>query len=321
MITAVVLTKQGGALLNNCLISIQQQSVSIANIIVVHSFPCASQEAVEYRYTAGYKGYSHAVNIGLQNLKTEYVFVLNDDTVLDHRCVEMLLQEVDQDTIVQPQIRFLDVPEKIENTGHWIFSDGFNMARGRGESITAEFDNQLLVFSGAAFLVHRKTAADIGSFDEDLFSFGEDLDWSLRAIRLGYNIRYVSPSIVWHKLSGSHPQGGLKKGFLVERNRICAMIRSWPRELILRSSWYTACRLSMMGLGMISKENTPPDGRVFSTALGAMLGLIGSCPHMTTAYKKRKIDQLRWQIDDEDFIAMIQKHLPPKQKLWNPRFF
>ena len=321
MITAVVLTKEGGDYLKNCLDGLQEQSVSVSQIIVVHSFPCTKREKITYRYTNGYHGYAHAVNAGVHNLDTDYVFVLNDDTVLHRDCVKHLYRQAGKRCIVQPQIRSLDFPETIDNTGHCIFSDGFNIARGRGDSIDTFFEEQLLVFSGAAFFFHRSALEEIGLLDEDLFSFGEDLDWSLRAIRLGYEIRYVASAIIWHKRGASHSRGGIKKGFWVERNRVCAMIRSWPRELILQSAWHTTHRLSVMGLGTISKEQNTSTENTHKTALGAVLGMIAATPYLKTAYDKRKIDRLRWRISDDDFMAMIQKHLPPKRRIWNPQFF
>ena len=321
MITAVVLTKQGGDYLNNCLDSMQEQSVPFSQIVVVHSLSCAKRKNIEYRYTNGYRGYAHAVNVGIKDLNTEYVFVLNDDTVLHRDCVQNLYQQSEKRSILQPQIRSLDCPQKIDNTGHCIFSDGFNLARGRGDSIDTFFEEKLLVFSGAAFFFHHSAIREIGFLDEDLFSFGEDLDWSLRAIRMGYDIRYVASAVIWHKRGGSHARGGIKKGFWVERNRVCAMIRSWPRELILQSAWHTTHRLSMMGLGTIAKEKNIGSNKTYKTALGAVLGMMGSTLSLKKAYDKRNIDRLHWRISDDDFMAMIQRNLPPKRRIWNPQFF
>ena len=318
MITAVVLTKQGGELLENCLDSIQRQSVFVSNIVVVHSFPCRQRERVAYLSTGGYRGYAHAVNVGIRQLQTDHVLILNDDTVLHPECVAQLQKHAQERAIIQPQIRSMDHPTQLENAGHWIFSDAFNLARGRGESIHTFFEKELIVFSGAAFFFHRNAIQEVGFFDEDLFSFGEDLDWSLRAIRLGYDIRYVSSAIVWHKLGGSHARSGMRKGFWVERNRVCAMLRSWPRTLIVQSAWHTTRRLSMMSTAMVSKEK--PLG-TFKTALGAMMGLVGSVTQWKSAYRKRKIDKEHWKISDDDFMLKIQQHLPPTETIWNPRFF
>ena len=100
MITAIVLTKQGGELLEQCLDSIEGQSIAVSNIVVVHSFPCRQRKTVRYLSTKGYRGYAHAVNVGIRQLQTDYAFILNDDTVLHSECVEQLQHHAQERGII-----------------------------------------------------------------------------------------------------------------------------------------------------------------------------------------------------------------------------
>ena len=56
---------------------------------------------------------------------------------------------------------------------------------------------------GAAMLVPRRALEAVGMFDESLFAYVEDLEWSLRARSRGYCITVVPDSRVWHSVSAS----------------------------------------------------------------------------------------------------------------------
>ena len=311
MISAVVITARGGHLLSRCLHSLRHQTNFFEQVIVVHSYPCVREgNNTQYVHTEGYHGYAHAVNCGIKMVETPYFLVLNDDTVLHPTCNYELMLHAHSKRILQPQIRQLAYPNLIENTGHWITKDGFNIARGRGEPHYTPFSESLMVFSGAAFLAPSSILFDVGLMDTDLFSFGEDLDWSLRAIRCGYEIRYVSQAIIHHTLGGSHGRAGFHKGRWVERNRISAMVRSWPKKLILASPYYTTKRLIHM-LGEACTARGPAKDAPYTTALGAMTGYMEAITILNNARAKRVEDQKKWCCNDEDFLDMIERNTPP----------
>ena len=321
MITAVVCTAKGGALLDNCIAHLRNQSLQPLQIIVVHSFSLEYQHPnIKYLYTYGYHGYAHAVNKGLEYVDTPFFVVLNDDTAPEKDFLYTLHTSYEENRILQPQIRLMDKPNILENTGHWITKDGFNLARGRGESINTAYKTEVSVFSGAAFFTHVSVYKKIGPMEETLFSFGEDLDWSIRAYRLGISIRYIKEAVIYHKLGASHGRVGFHKGKWVERNRILAMIRSWPRSLLLKSPLYTTYRLSMIGMGSLSTPNKNPKTTLY-TGIGAMMGIWTTQLYLHDMWKKRQREQNRWICTDDEFADMIQRNTPPVQVLWHPPFF
>ena len=315
MITAVIITARGGDFLTACIHSLRMQTSTVEHIVVVHSFPCIDQQqSVQYIHTKGYKGYAHAVNRGLREVVTPFFMVLNDDTILHKKCIEKIKSQLHPHRILQPQIRQLDQPHLIENTGHWITKDGFNIARGRGHHHHTFFPTSIMVFSGASFCAPRSLSKEIGPMDEELFSFGEDLDWSLRAVRCGYTIRYVCNAVVYHKLGGTHNRAGFDKGKWVERNRICAMIRSWPKSLIFSSPYHTSKRLIRMLQSSLQHKGLAKDAP-YTTALGALTGYYQASMLMSKSIQKRTQDQKNWRCDDEEFLDMIEKNTPPIRAL------
>ena len=314
MISAVVITARGGHFLTACINSLRIQTHGVSHIIVVHSYSCDQQDGIQYIHTNGYKGYAHAVNRGIQEVTTPFFMILNDDTLLHRECIKELTEHLHPYQILQPQIRQLEQPQLIENTGHWITKDGFNLARGRGEHHNTSYPKTVMVFSGAAFCAPRTLIKEIGLMDEDLFSFGEDLDWSLRATRFGYKIRYVCDAVVYHKYGGTHDRSGFHKGRWVERNRICAILRSWPKSLILSSPYYTIRRLHRMLQSSVIHDGLAKEAP-FTTALGVLLGYYQASTLISKSIHKRTQDQKNWRCDDEEFLDMIEKNTPPLSAL------
>jgi len=59
--------------------------------------------------------------------------------------------------------------------------------------------NNIDFISGCSMLVKSEVFKKIGFFEEQYFLYYEDVDFSVRAIQAGFNIKYVPKSIVYHK--------------------------------------------------------------------------------------------------------------------------
>jgi len=61
--------------------------------------------------------------------------------------------------------------------------------------------------SGAALLVRREAADEVGLFDEDFFMFGEEVDWMTRFRRAGWKVVFYPGAEVVHVGGASHGGG------------------------------------------------------------------------------------------------------------------
>ena len=91
-------------------------------------------------------------------------------------------------------------------------------------------------------LVPRPVLERVGAFDERLFAYSEDTDWSLRARAAGYRHYVVPASRVRHKVSAasggeSSPTSlyyGLRNTIAVcERHAPLGAFGTWRRRLVL----------------------------------------------------------------------------------------
>ena len=53
----------------------------------------------------------------------------------------------------------------------------------------------------------------------------------------------------------------------------------------------------------------------YTTALGALVGYFQASRLISKSMQKRKQDQTGWRCDDEEFLDMIEKNIPPVHAL------
>ena len=185
-------------------------------------------------------GFAEGNNIGidyaLNNLNSDYVLLLNNDTVVDKKFLVEMLKVSESDHkigIVGPKIYYYNDPNRLWFVGgkiSWKFCRGLN--RGYNEIDKGQYNKLIDVeyISGCAFLIKKEVIKKIGLLDKRYFLYFEEIDWTLRASNLGYRSVYVSKGNVWHKISKS---GGGVKGkvglYYITRNRWLLMSR-WAKK-------------------------------------------------------------------------------------------
>jgi GT2 family glycosyltransferase len=139
----------------------------------------------------------------------------------------------------------------IQNAGNLVMRSGYGKdmgsitIRGEDEKIQGyEEESQyflesreLLSACGASCLIKRKLIDSIGFLDGHYFMYYEDMEYSIRAWRAGWKIRYAPDSIGYHKHRATTGSGETSF-FLehVERNHLAFLLRSFAfqfRDLAL----------------------------------------------------------------------------------------
>jgi GT2 family glycosyltransferase len=155
-------------------------------------------------------GFAGGVNVGLRYALAEgadYVLVLNNDLVLDSRCVEeMVAQAKEGVAFVTAVIYYHDEPNRIWSIGGNI--NPWNLektADARGQTDTGQFPAVMErhFVPGGATLMARGALETVGLFDERFFLYYEDADLSLRAHRAGLRSVVATRAKMWHGISKS----------------------------------------------------------------------------------------------------------------------
>ncbi len=250
-VTAVVLNY--GApyeVLKRCLDSVFSQTVPVEVVLVDNASPTNldAVERVEKEFP-GLKvlrlsknhGFAGGMNRGIQVASSEWVLLLNNDTVLDPHAVEEMLavaKSADDVVGVAPKILLEHTPHVFDSVGTAINNVGAAFNVGIGQPDLGQYDRVERSFGAcfAAALLKRKAfdPGVVGPLDERYFMYYEDVDWCLRAGVLGYRFLTAPRAVVYHAHSLSARERPYAfKYRLIERNLMRTVVRSftWKRAL------------------------------------------------------------------------------------------
>ena len=185
-------------------------------------------------------GYSGGNNIGIKHalsLGSEYILILNNDTIVEKSLIINLINSAKKGDIVSPKIYFAKGFEfhknryKKEDLGKVIWYAGgkidwqnvMGIHIGVDEVDHGQFSKRLEInlATGACILIRRQVFKKIGFFDEKYFLYLEDMDFCVRAKRAGFKIIFEPKAILWHKnaSSGGGSGSGLQD-YYISRNRL-----------------------------------------------------------------------------------------------------
>jgi GT2 family glycosyltransferase len=158
------------------------------------------------------KGFAHANNIGveysLNQDDCEYLWVLNNDTVIEKDSVQQLLgfykkhSETKNLGFVGSKIMDYKQKDLIQGVGG-VFNKltKFPDWIGAGEIDKGQFDEMTVVdhLLGASLFFHKSLVGGIGPMPEGYFLYFEDTDWCVKALRAGFQNAVCAKCIVYHK--------------------------------------------------------------------------------------------------------------------------
>lgn len=162
------------------------------------------------------RGFAAANNIALKQIisnnsfaASDYVFILNNDTVIEKNCIKNLLKAAIAKSLntgmVAPLIYYFH-DKKIWSAGGWFNkTTGLLKAYDKGKSNLSITGNKKINFlTGCAWFIQidllRKKA---GLLDEGYFMYYEDLDYSLHLYEQGFQLVLIPEAIIWHKVGAS----------------------------------------------------------------------------------------------------------------------
>lgn len=252
-ITVVVPTLAAGDTLAECLASLERQTFSDFEVVVVdNSGRCAVKAAVNgagrVRVIANERnvGFGAAVNQAFRDSNAPFLAVLNDDAAAEPRWLEALLGAIEPRADVgmcASQVCLADDGRVLDSAGMLLCGDGSSKQRGHGEPAGSYArKEEALLPSGSAALYRREMLEEIGLFDESFFLYCEDTDLGLRARWAGWECLYVPEAQVEHRYSQSAGRASELKAYYVERNRLFVIFKNFPLADIALVPFYATAR-------------------------------------------------------------------------------
>jgi len=227
-----------------CLDSLASSDYANHEVIVLDSASSdGSVEAIQQKHPSVHvmrlkenKGYAGNNNVGIQEAMArgaDWVFVLNEDTVLDPRCLSEMIAVAERDAkigIVGPMVYHHDEPTVIQSAGGRMTGDWRASHIGQNEPDRGQFvqPHNVQWISGCAILLRRSVIEQVGMLDERFFYYFEETEWCLRTTRAGWTIMQVPVAKLWHKGVQRNYQPKPSVTYYATRNRLlmCAKHRA-----------------------------------------------------------------------------------------------
>jgi len=247
-VSILIVTWNSGAHLPRCLAALQAQTFTDFEIVVVDNGSTdGAVDALPERYpalavqverSAVNRGFAAANNMGARLASAPWLALLNADAFPEPDWLEKLLaaaQEWPQFLCFASRQLQANDPALLDGEGDAYHISGTAWRRGYNHAALPP-GTPYRVFSacGAAALYHRETFLQAGGFDEDYFSYFEDVDLGFRLRLMDSGCLAVPAAVVHHVGSAST---GKRSPFAVYyglRNLVWTFFKDMPAPLI----WY-----------------------------------------------------------------------------------
>jgi GT2 family glycosyltransferase len=236
------------------------------------------------------QGIEYAIQINAVTEVTDFILLLNNDTIVEPEFLDYLVMSSDQQTAaVTGKIYFLS-EEKTKPSIIWASGGQLNLRwagggnRGRGQRDDGQFDNaeDIAFATGCCMLVRLSAIATVGLLNDGYFAYHEDSEWALRARKAGFRIRYEPRALVWHAVAQASKTTPNREGvlspfvyFLNARNQLWLLrvhasnmqkLTAYPAYIVRRLLFYSVAfivlrrwrKLRSLWHGFFAGCTTPP---------------------------------------------------------------
>jgi GT2 family glycosyltransferase len=187
-------------------------------------------------------GFAGGNNAGIQYALAQddvaYIWLLNNDTVVDREALAEMVKTAESDRgvgITGSKLLYYDHPGTIQALGGakinkwmgtvrhigWLETDDGQREKNEGPDYIA----------GASMLVRREVVESVGPMDERYFLYCEDTDWCLRAREGGWRLMFCPRSTVWHKEGSTAGRKSKTTEYYSTRNTLILWKKFFPQYL------------------------------------------------------------------------------------------
>ena len=188
--------------------------------------------------------YAKGYNEGLKHVKEDLFILLNSDIEVSKDWLLPIIKHFKENpntAVIQPKILNYHNKSYFEYAGAcggFIDFFGYPFCRGRLfnslEVDNNQYNNSINISwaSGACIAIRKKQFEEAEKFDPLYLAYQEEIDLCWRITNLGYDIKVIPESIVYHVGEGSIGTLNPKKIFLNYRNSLFSILKNHPYPFI-----------------------------------------------------------------------------------------
>jgi N-acetylglucosaminyl-diphospho-decaprenol L-rhamnosyltransferase len=315
-VTVVTVTYDAADLVGRCLdgLAAQVTDASVEVVVVDNASRDGTADLVAREHpsvrlvrSATNLGFAGGNDLVLDELRSRYVVLLNNDAVPDPGFVEALVRTLDAapadvaglaatvllaarfraarpgddpaDVVHGPDGAWVaddagDV-RLVNSTGNQVRTDGFGVDRGwLADAARHQPPPGVFGVSGAACILRTSALAEVGTFDRRFFMYYEDTDLSWRLRLAGYRFEHCPQAVVHHVHAASSGEGSAFFRFHDARNRLAMLTKNATGGLVARA--LVRYVLTTGSLAVRRRGSWP----LVRTRVAALTSYAGLLPHL-----------------------------------------
>jgi len=265
-ITLSIVTQNNQAFVARCLESIYAAppSVPFEVFVVDNASRDGSAESIRRDYPQVHLirnpvrgGFSANHNQVFRRTCTDHVALLNDDTIVMPRAVDVLTGYLDANPAVGAlgckllypdrrfQTSFGGIPTPLsELCGIWTTSRFYQRLLSPWFLMRYRFPMEVGWLTGAALFIRRKAAEEVSYLDEDYTAYYEDVDLCYRMAKKGWKVVYHPGAEIIHHRGATRAQELVHNLILIYRSREVFFGKHFDRRTLRRLHVATTLELS-----------------------------------------------------------------------------
>jgi GT2 family glycosyltransferase len=189
-------------------------------------------------------GFAKGYNDALKEINTPIYALVNSDIEVTENWLQPVIEEFKNNPntgVIQPKILDYKNKNKFEYAGAaggFLDVLGYPYCRGRIfnslEKDKGQYNDTLTInwASGACFFIKSEIFHRLNGFDEDYFAHQEEIDLCWRTSNLGYDIKYVGMSTVYHIGGATLDESNSYKTYLNFRNSLYSLVKNLPSNKV-----------------------------------------------------------------------------------------
>lgn len=252
-------------------------------------------------------GFSIANNIGVRLARGKWIALLNADAFPEPDWLEQLMHGAETNSqfsfFTSRQIQAND-PELLDGAGDAYHVSGLAWRLGYNQSVKEHGLQQKEVFSAcaAAAMYRKDDFLKVDGFDEDYFSYFEDVDLSFRLRLIGGRCLYIPQAVVHHVGSASTGKASDFSFYHGHRNLVWTFFKDMPGLLF----WmYLPLHMAMniyLSFAFLLRENR-------NVVLKSKLAAFRSLPAILR--KRKQVQKMRIVGNRDIYRVMIKEIFAP----------
>lgn len=186
-----------------------------------------NSHVLQLTHNQGFTGGCNAgIHFALDELGSDFVLLLNNDTVVDKDLLSHLMscaEEEPRNGVVGAKT-FDHATSCLQFTvGRLLLWRGVAHSLANGQEDRGQFNAASVsdYVQGSCMLIRADVLRQVGYLDEQYFAYWEETDFCVRARRAGYQITYEPRAVVWHK--GGSSSASTQVLYYLLRNNIYFM--------------------------------------------------------------------------------------------------